>query len=79
MKRGEERQEAREAMDQGLSRREAATLLGVQPSLLANWAVFGRGPAFRKLAPGKRGKVVYLRSEVLAWLKSRPMHGGGAA
>jgi len=62
--------------DQGLTRKQAAELCGLRPEHLANMAVFGQGPPFRKLKPGKRGKVVYLKSEVLAWLRSLPAHGG---
>jgi hypothetical protein len=58
--------------DRALSRAEAAAMCGVSPDYLANMAVFGEGPPFRKVKPGKRGKVIYIRSEVLAWRDSLP-------
>jgi hypothetical protein len=64
--------------DRGLSRKEAAKFLGVKPSLLANWAVFGssKGPKFRKLHPGRRGTIVYMLSDLIQWIESRPTGGG---
>ena len=49
-------QEAREVVEQGLSRQQAAELLGVKASLLANWAVFGRALRSRNLPPADAGK-----------------------
>lgn len=69
-------EDSRPVPDRGLSRKEVARLTGLTVSYLANKAVAGQGPPFRKITPGRRGKVVYLESEVVAWLRSLPQHGG---
>lgn len=59
--------------DKGLTRREAAEFLGVYTEkTLANLATLNQGPPFRK----HRGRVIYLQSELLAWLRSLPVSCG---
>ena len=54
-------------MDQEiLTREEAAALLRVHVATLDRWHALGEGPP-RHPPRGKRGKVFYLRGEVLAW------------
>jgi excisionase family DNA binding protein len=53
--------------DQNLSRREAATYLGVSPRTLEGWAVRGGGPLMLKLG----SRVVYRRRDLDAWLTNR--------
>jgi hypothetical protein len=65
--------------DRGLSRQQVAELTGLRAHHLANLAVLNQGPPFRKHQAGKRGRVIYLESEVLAWLRALPVHGGGHA
>ena len=75
MKRFRDQEEAPDVEERGLSRAEAAAVCGLNASYLANAAVFGLGPPFRKLKPGKRGRVIYIRSELLEWLRNLPQHG----
>ena len=55
-----------------LTRVEAAALCRIKPQTLALWATQGRGPAFLRIGGGPRGKVLYSRADVEAWLASRP-------
>jgi hypothetical protein len=57
-----------EADDDWLTAREACGLARVAEKTLANWRSLGIGPPFKKLSPGKGGRVRYKRSDVLAWL-----------
>jgi hypothetical protein len=61
--------------ERGLTRKQAAELLSYAPATLANLATLNQGPPFRK----HRGRVIYLESELVAWLKSLPTGGGRAA
>ena len=55
-------------MDRLLSRREAATLLGVQPGTLASWATTGR----YNLPFVRVGRVArYRMSDLERWIQSR--------
>ena len=64
--------------DRGLSRQQVAELTGLTTHHLANLGVANEGPPFRKHKLGKRGRVIYLESEVLAWLRALPVHGGAS-
>ncbi|MHB1045787.1 MAG: helix-turn-helix transcriptional regulator [Thermoanaerobaculia bacterium] len=39
---------------------------------LSKWRLEGRGPKFRRRGHPTRGRVVYLREDVLAWLQGLP-------
>ena len=58
-----------------LSRRQAAELIDHSEKTLANWAVLGDGPPYRKA----RGRVLYIEAELLAWLQGLPRGGGVVA
>jgi hypothetical protein len=64
-------------LDRGLSREQVAEMTGLTVHHLANLGVLDQGPPFRKHKAGKRGRVIYLQSEVIQWLRSLPIHGGG--
>jgi hypothetical protein len=51
-----------------MMRGEAAALLRVHAHTLDRWRYTGEGPPWHQ-PRGKRGRVVYLRSELLAWLR----------
>jgi hypothetical protein len=40
--------------------REAASYLGVAVQTLRNWRGSCKGPAYHKLSPGPRGRIIYL-------------------
>lgn len=54
--------------DELMVAKAAARYLRVSPRTLERWRVNGTGPRYRKLGPGKRAKVVYLLSDLEAWL-----------
>ncbi|MBT3071899.1 helix-turn-helix domain-containing protein [Rhodomicrobium sp. Az07] len=54
-------------LDDLLTNKEAATLLGINPNTLEIWRCKGRGPAFIKLGTSPKAGVRYLRSALLAW------------
>ncbi|MFT3797182.1 helix-turn-helix transcriptional regulator [Microbacterium sp.] len=56
-----------------LTRAEVAELTRISLATLARWAGEGSGPKFRKAG----GRVLYRRSDVLAWLDS--LEAGGSA
>jgi hypothetical protein len=72
MKRIAKEPEMAQDADQGLTRAQAAELIGVTSHYLANVACRGEGPPFRKTKAGRHGKVLYIKSEVLEWLRSCP-------
>lgn len=60
--------------DQKFDRKAAARYLGVSDRTLENWAVRGGGPMFIKASnrPGsRRGRCVYRRRDLDAWLTAR--------
>jgi hypothetical protein len=61
------------AADRALTRKQAAEISTYSEKTLANLAVLRVGPPFRKY----RGKVIYLESELQAWLKNLPCGGLG--
>jgi hypothetical protein len=48
--------------------KEAAEFLGLKRQTLANWRHLGKGPVYRKLSPGPRGRVVYFPEDLQAYL-----------
>ena len=54
-----------------LTRLEAAALCRLKVQTLAAWASQGRGPTFIRVGGGPRGKVLYSRAEIEAWLAGR--------
>jgi hypothetical protein len=62
-------------IDRGLTRRQAAAMIGYSEKTMANLALLGHGPPMRK----NRGHCIYLESEVLAWMRSLPVSGGRPA
>ncbi|MGS3139740.1 helix-turn-helix transcriptional regulator [Aeromonas sanarellii] len=55
-------------VDPRLTRQEAATYLGISRKTLANWASTGRyGLRYHKTGT----RVIYLKSELDAWIASR--------
>ena len=46
---------------------EAADLLRVSRRTLAH-AIEGTGPGYLKVGPGKRSRVIYRQSDIVAWL-----------
>ncbi|MGV0108902.1 helix-turn-helix transcriptional regulator [Arthrobacter sp. CP30] len=59
-----------------LSRDEAALLLRRSPGTLANWASKRTGPSFIPVADGR---VLYRKSEIIAWLEPQIVPGTAAA
>ncbi|TAJ11810.1 MAG: DNA-binding protein [Planctomycetota bacterium] len=51
-----------------MMREEAAALLRVHAHTLDRWRYTDEGPPYHQ-PRGKRGRVVYFRSELLAWLR----------
>ncbi|MFJ9440348.1 helix-turn-helix transcriptional regulator [Kitasatospora sp. NPDC101235] len=54
-----------------LTEAEAARLAGFSPKTLRNWRYLGTGPKYRKLSPGRGGRIRYRRSDVEQWLDSQ--------
>jgi predicted DNA-binding transcriptional regulator AlpA len=65
-------QSQNKSADRALTRREAAEMTGYSVKTLGNLATLNAGPPFRK----HRGHVMYLESELVAWLRSLPKGGG---
>jgi hypothetical protein len=63
----------KDAADRALTRKQAAEISTYSEKTLANLAVLRVGPPFRKY----RGKVIYLESELQAWLRNLPCGGNG--
>jgi hypothetical protein len=65
-------------LDDLLSNKEAARLLGIRPNTLEIWRVQGKGPAFLKLGDQPQSTVRYLRSTVIAWASQRAFRNTSA-
>lgn len=50
---------------------EAAAMLRISKRTLERMRVDGTGPRYLKAGPGKRSRVLYRQSEVLAWLETK--------
>jgi len=59
------------SLDDLLTTKEAATVLGVKPNTLEIWRTKGKGPPFLRLGDGPCAAVRYLRSALMEWLASR--------
>ena len=46
---------------------EAAGFLGIAVQTMRNWRHVGKGPAYLKLSPGPRGRIVYLLEDLAAY------------
>ena len=54
--------------DRRHSPKTAATYLGCSESLLEKHRAAGTGPKYRKRGPGKYAGIIYLESDLRAWL-----------
>jgi hypothetical protein len=54
-----------------LNEKEAADLLRVSPRTLANLRVTGGGPPFTRVGGTIRGRILYERAQLVAYLASR--------
>jgi predicted DNA-binding transcriptional regulator AlpA len=50
---------------------EAADLMRISRRTLERMRVDGTGPRYIKAGPGKRSRVLYRQSEIVAWLEKR--------
>ena len=57
-----------DAGDVWLTPRETSELVRLTVKTLANWRSLGIGPPYRKMSPGRGGRIRYQRSGVDAWL-----------
>lgn len=58
-------------LDELLTTKEAATVLGVKPNTLEIWRHKGKGPPFVRLGDGSCAPIRYVRAAVSEWLASR--------
>lgn len=56
---------------QFLNEKDVSSIIGVATPTLRRWRLFGRGPRFHKF----NNLVRYQRSDLEAWLNSRPQGG----
>ncbi|GGV06252.1 hypothetical protein GCM10010495_17960 [Kitasatospora herbaricolor] len=57
--------------DESLTPAQAAVLVNVTEKTLSNWRYLGVGPTYRKLSPGRGGRVRYSRRGVEKWLDAQ--------
>ncbi|WP_269218938.1 helix-turn-helix transcriptional regulator [Brevundimonas vesicularis] len=57
-------------LDDLLTTKEAASVLGVKPNTLEIWRHKGRGPPFIRLGDGPCAPIRYFRIELSKWLAS---------
>jgi hypothetical protein len=62
------------APDDLVDRRTAAKILHVSQATLCRWMVERFGPPAIKLADGTRGRVLYRRDDIEAFLDARTIH-----
>jgi len=53
-----------------LTRKQAATRLGVTATTMARWAMQGRGPAY-SLTGNVKGRALYSAATIAAWLEAK--------
>ena len=53
-----------------LNQKQTAELLGVSSSSLENWRKEAKGPSYRKVDSGKRGRILYPKCEIVEWLNN---------
>ncbi|MEU3835566.1 helix-turn-helix transcriptional regulator [Streptomyces microflavus] len=58
------------ALDEWLTPAETSRLTKLSVSTLKDKRWRGTGPSYRKLSPGKGGRIRYRRGDVLAWLEN---------
>lgn len=58
-------------MGKPYNEKEAAYFLGLKRQTLSNWRHLGKGPAYLKLSPGPRGRVVYCVEDLEAYMNAR--------
>lgn len=54
-----------------LSPAEAAAYLHVHANTLSKLRIYGGGPTYLKLSPGRAGKILYRVSDLEDWLASK--------
>ncbi|GJM03883.1 MAG: hypothetical protein DHS20C08_23840 [Rhodomicrobium sp.] len=59
------------ADDEFFTTKDAAHLLQLSHRTLERMRVEGGGPPFIKAGNGKRARVLYLKSDLISWLKAR--------
>ncbi len=59
-----------------LTSKEAADYLNLKPKTLAEWRLAKTGPPYVKLGDGRNARVMYVRAEIVAWLRERRVDGG---
>jgi len=57
--------------DEFFTTKDAAELMQLSHRTLERMRVEGGGPPFVKAGNGKRARVLYLKSDLIAWLKGR--------
>lgn len=62
--------------DEGITRVEAAKMLGVSVRTLEDWAAAGVGPAFYRISDGPRAGVRYARRDVRDYREQRKIRSG---
>lgn len=58
-------------LDDLLTTKEAASVLGVKPNTLEIWRHKGKGPPFVRLGDGPCAPIRYVRVQLAGWLGSR--------
>ena len=53
-----------------LNQKQTAEIIGVSSSTLENWRKEGVGPEYKKIDNGKKGRVLYIKTSLLAWLNN---------
>ena len=52
-----------------LTEKEAAEYIALAPATLRRWRCVGRGPSWHRLSTsGRRGRIVYARADLEAWI-----------
>jgi hypothetical protein len=59
-----------------LTPKEAAEILNVAPSGLAQWRYYGMGPSYYRLGPGKNARVRYRAHELEEWITAHRVTPG---
>lgn len=54
-----------------LNQKQTAEIIGVSQSTMENWRRDGIGIAYKKVDSGKKGRILYLKKDILNWLSSR--------
>lgn len=65
-------------LDDLLTTKETAVVLGVSPNTLEMWRWKRKGPPFVRLGDEQGAAVRYLRSELMKWIAARSFSNAGA-